>query len=308
MKKILAVFLTVISTLILSSCSDGISQDEYDALVSENLSLKKELESMANSFVVNQNFSLSSPNGDKAGTYTGTVNSNGIPDGFGKFIANDNTWSYYGDWSDGQYDGHGITQWSDSSHIGFYENGYIEGTGIFHFDDGSVYCAEFEKSKPVKEYYVLDNGVFSASQEEPSSTTITEGALYDSIINIYPDVLIQDAAGSLSILINLPSDTPEKNSVKFFDIIGSICTTCKLEDDYSSIVFSLRADSSFVTTMPLTNYTSPSSFSCAEPIVFIDEYKEPIAQIYSEVFSQNDIGNSFDKSLESLKDKYGLND
>ena len=52
MKKILAVFLTVISTLILSSCSDGISQDEYDALVSENLSLKKELESMANSFVV----------------------------------------------------------------------------------------------------------------------------------------------------------------------------------------------------------------------------------------------------------------
>lgn len=45
MKKLLLLSLTIVSTLLLSSCSNGVSQEEYDALLSENASLKSEIES-----------------------------------------------------------------------------------------------------------------------------------------------------------------------------------------------------------------------------------------------------------------------
>lgn len=45
MKKLIFSF-TIISALLLSSCSSGVSQEEYDALLSENASLKSDIESL----------------------------------------------------------------------------------------------------------------------------------------------------------------------------------------------------------------------------------------------------------------------
>lgn len=64
--------------------------------------------------------------GDYIGEYTGMVDTNSIPFGFGVFISetpmNDVTWHY----------------------IGIWENGVPEGEGTMYFEDGSIYKGTFK--------------------------------------------------------------------------------------------------------------------------------------------------------------------
>lgn len=175
MKKNIVVFMAC-TLLFLPACSSGISQSEYDAVVSENLSLKTKLESLSDSqnFVIDENMTLTFAFGDRKGIYTGMINSDGNPDGFGKFQNSaDNPWVYYGEWKDGHFNGHGITQWTDYSHMGLYETDYMEDVGMYYFIDGSVFCGEFEKSKPVKSYI--------PNTENNNNLTQLESSLSESI-------------------------------------------------------------------------------------------------------------------------------
>lgn len=318
MKKNLLLLLIIISMLFLSACSNDISQEDYDALQSENAALKSEIESLSDSrnenFVAEKNMTISFDFGNREGIYTGTVNSNGLPDGFGKFqniSDSGNDWIYYGEWNNGHLDGNGITQWAKYSHIGLYEMDYMEGSGMYFFDDGSIFCGEFSKSEPITSYVSESDDFLASSNQEttPSSTEkITEGTLYDSITAIYQDVSLTNIDNGLSVQINLPHESYEDDSNAFFYIITSICQSCELEKYYSSIVFSLMVDDNLITMITFVDYSSPSSFSSTEPIVFVDEYKESIAKLYTNTFFSNDIGNMFEDSLDSLKEKYSIED
>ena len=61
--------------------------------------------------------------------------------------------------------------------------------------------------------------------------------------------------------------------------------------------------------LTFTNYISPTSFSSTEPLaILVDEYKEPISDLYWIYFSGNDVGSSFDRDLNELREKYSLAD
>lgn len=145
-----------------------------------------------------------------------------------------------------------------------------------------------------------------AEEEAASAKEITEGSSYDSIVAVYQNVTLQATEDTLFVNIKLSHESCETDSVNFFDILTSICQSCKLENDYSNLSFSLIVDDNFVAMLSFINYTSPSNFSSSEPVVLTDEYKEPISTLYSSLFSQNDISNSFDEKLDSLKEQYGI--
>lgn len=145
-----------------------------------------------------------------------------------------------------------------------------------------------------------------AEEEAASAKEITEGALYDSISAVHPNVTIYDMGDSLSISINLVHREYEDDSINFFDVLSSICQSCVLEDSYSAISFSMVVDGKLVSMLTLTSYESPNNFSSSQPIILVDEYEEIINNIYSTVFSQNDITNTSDNNLESLKEEYGI--
>lgn len=145
-----------------------------------------------------------------------------------------------------------------------------------------------------------------AEELADSSKKITEGVLYDSISAVHPDVTIYDMGDSLSISINLVHREYEDDSINFFDVLSSICQSCALEDSYSAISFSMVVDGKLVSMLTLTSYESPNNFSSSQPIILVNEYEEIINNIYSTVFSQNDITNTFDNNLESLKEEYGI--
>lgn len=156
-----------------------------------------------------------------------------------------------------------------------------------------------------------DDDLFSelnrqAEETVASSKAITEGVVYDSIVAVYPNVELSEMGDTLLISIKLSHETYESDSLKFFDVLTTICRSCALEDNYSDLTFSLIVDDKFIATFSLLNYTAPSSFSSSEPFVLNEEYAEPISTLYSLIFAQNDISNTFDESLESLKEKYGI--
>lgn len=145
-----------------------------------------------------------------------------------------------------------------------------------------------------------------AEEKAAQAVQITEGDLYDSITSIYSNVNIYDMSDTLGIYIFIPHETYSDDTTFFFSILSSICLNCDIEDYYSGIVFTMFVGDSYITNMVLTNYTSPESFSSAEPITSKEEYKEYISSYYSTYFSSHDIGATFERNLDSFEEKYGL--
>lgn len=145
-----------------------------------------------------------------------------------------------------------------------------------------------------------------AEDRSENSVKVTDGPLYDSVINVFQDISITDFGDSVSISIYLPHQSPNDASAMFFDIASSICSQVSLEDSYSSVTFNMFVDDTFIATLVLINYESSSSFSSSEPVVMVSEYEASIQKLYNTLFSSNDISNQFDANLESLKNKYGI--
>lgn len=99
--------------------------------------------------VENEEMTLSLNNiGERTGTYTGEVNSDGIPEGQGKFDT-ENTegieWYYEGAWVNGQMEGEGATVWVDGTkHEGSYIDSIYDGQGKFYEDDSIVFEGEYK--------------------------------------------------------------------------------------------------------------------------------------------------------------------
>lgn len=145
-----------------------------------------------------------------------------------------------------------------------------------------------------------------AAETAASSERITDGPLYEAITAIYDDVIIFDMEDTVSITINLPHKEYDSDAATFYYYLLSICASCELEKNYSTVVFSLMVDSKSVTTLSLLDYEALGSFSTVEPFVFVDEYKEPIKNYYSTIFSPYDVSTNYEKDLDTLKEKYGL--
>lgn len=147
----------------------------------------------------------------------------------------------------------------------------------------------------------------AATEDAEQAVKITEGDLYNSISTIHPDTTIYQRPNGLSIGINLSHESYETDTITFYDLLTLICQSCELEKYHTNISFSLKIDNEFITMLTFTNYISPTSFSSTEPLsILVDEYKEPISDLYWINFSNNDVGSSFDGQIDTLKEKYGI--
>lgn len=85
--------------------------------------------------------------GSREGVYTGALNNDGLPSGYGIFESenpNGITWTYTGEWVDGHFSGSGNTKWSDGSeYTGQYSMDEANGSGEYIFPDGYRYAGNF---------------------------------------------------------------------------------------------------------------------------------------------------------------------
>ncbi len=121
--------------------------------------------------VENEEMTLSLNNiGDRTGAYTGEVNSDGLPEGQGKFETENpegDPWYYEGSWVNGQREGEGASVWTDGTkHEGSYVDSIYDGPGIYYdygylFFEGEYKEGLFKEGKlyNAKEEVVYD-GMF----------------------------------------------------------------------------------------------------------------------------------------------------
>lgn len=152
----------------------------------------------------------------------------------------------------------------------------------------------------------LQEIISKAEKLAASSEKITEGALYDSISSIYPDVSITDMGTALSVSIELSHETIEEDTINFFSAVASIMEECGIENYYSGISFSMVVDGSSVCILTLSNYTSSTSFFSSSPVVFSEKYENMISEVYSSLFKSSDAIGSFDSRLDNLREKYSI--
>lgn len=133
----------VVCILLLAGCnnnegSNSVLQDEPSASIS-NVPGNYDGE-------LTLNFSF----GTRTGIYSGAVNSDGLPSGFGSFECQSSGWSFSGEWESGHWNGKGLTQWDDgTTYDGEYRNDIISGEGIYTFSDGTVISGEFADGTPL---------------------------------------------------------------------------------------------------------------------------------------------------------------
>lgn len=100
--------------------------------------------------------------GDRAGSYNGDTDENGLPHGYGSFTSekpDGTSWTYTGEWDHGHWNGQGQTVWSTGeSYSGYYSNDEINGYGVFTASDGIVVVGNFANRIPTGYCSVYLNG------------------------------------------------------------------------------------------------------------------------------------------------------
>lgn len=80
--------------------------------------------------VTRQEIAITLPDATRTGFYTGTINDDGIPNGYGVFEAinsEDIPWRYIGEWNNGHITGEGYMSWDDGmALIGTFNDSYLQ--------------------------------------------------------------------------------------------------------------------------------------------------------------------------------------
>ena len=101
--------------------------------------------------------------GEREGTYSGEVNSEGLPDGNGKFTtknADGGEWTYEGEFKNGHFEGEGTTTWKD----GGVETGTYKDDVIVPMKDDEI-KELYSSPESFKNHYVDITGVVFSSPE-----------------------------------------------------------------------------------------------------------------------------------------------
>lgn len=145
----------------------------------------------------------------------------------------------------------------------------------------------------------------NAQKSAANSTEITSGELYEACVSVYPDIELSDIDHCLSIGFSL-SEVNHKTLSKIMNSSITLLDVCS-KYGYSDFTVSIMSNDGIVGMVTINDYKSSDDFSCSS-FCLNDEYEELFASEYNNVYSYYDISSQFDRSLDDIKDKYGLND
>jgi len=98
----------------------------------------------------------------KNAKYSGCINQNGKPNGYGELIFN-NEISYKGCWKDGKKEGQGAYIFADGvEYVGEWKDGMKDGKGIYKFSKDEKYIGEYKNDKlnGLRTYYYSNGSVW----------------------------------------------------------------------------------------------------------------------------------------------------
>lgn len=103
--------------------------------------------------VQNEKITLEFSFGERIGIYSGDINTDGLPDGYGTFTSENSSgesWTYEGNWVNGHWEGTGTSTWeSGECYQGEFSNDVRSGQGTYALASGNKYKGNFVDGEPV---------------------------------------------------------------------------------------------------------------------------------------------------------------
>lgn len=138
--------------------------------------------------VENERITIEFTFGTRTGTYSGTLDENGLPDGHGIFTSvntNGEGWVYDGDWKAGHWNGMGTTTWYDGqTYTGEFKNDAECGHGVLTYSDGAYFEGEFQDGQNAE-------GTFCSAAGYEYAASLEDGQVIKTI-EVYGSDLFED--------------------------------------------------------------------------------------------------------------------
>lgn len=182
MKRIFALCFTLL--LLVTGCSATASTNSTTQNITEISVGPKQVE--------NEQITINFAFGTRTGTYSGTLNADGLPDGFGKFVSKNAmgaAWEYEGDWKAGHWEGFGTSIWSSGLvYTGEFQNDSETGQGTLTLASGEKYIGSFINRviRGEGELIYPDGGSFKGNFTDLDNAvgtyTDVDGTTYEAVI------------------------------------------------------------------------------------------------------------------------------
>lgn len=153
-----------------------------------------------------------------------------------------------------------------------------------------------------------------ADAAQAKSEKITSGKIYDSLVALHKDTKIKDVTyptkKTLNISINTTSNNVNEVSEWYIAMVEKMFTGAALDQaDYDSYTFKLYVNKKSIAFLSiLKNDTGKWFTSTLSLTVFESKYESYIKAAYdaSAFFQSMDSQKAFEKDLEGIADKYGI--
>ena len=148
----------------------------------------------------------------------------------------------------------------------------------------------------------------NAKERAENAKPITSGDLFNKITAIQSNIVITDlGSGTLLLEITENESSIKDNVLKFYSTLSQIINTCIVGSEYNSITSSFYVNTDMVAMITVVQIRGVGDFDSSDPLAFNPSYEQELKDQYDLLFSTTDLTNKYDKSLDDLAKKYGIN-
>lgn len=142
--------------------------------------------------VQNEKITLEFSFGERTGIYSGDINTDELPDGYGTFTSENSSgesWTYEGNWVNGHWEGTGTSTWENGEcYQGEFSNDVRSGQGTYALASGNKYEGNFVDGEPLGKgtLYYLDGsyltGEFDGLANAKGTYYSSDGYTYSAVL------------------------------------------------------------------------------------------------------------------------------
>lgn len=141
--------------------------------------------------------------------------------------------------------------------------------------------------------------------ESESLAVISSGTLYDSVISLDPDLLLQESGTCLYVTRDISSSNTNDDIRRFFWDLLHVVQIYDVWDSYSNMSFTFMSGDN-IANVGISGFSDLSSFNATHINVIQDqELSKLFEQFYADILGAHDLSIAQEKKLYEMAQEYG---
>ncbi len=172
----------------------------------------------------------------------------------------------------------------------------------------STSCAaapEQQVADPASSTEAVQTAEATQEEESESLAVISSGTLYDSVIYLDPDLLLQESDTCLYVTRDILSSNTNDDIRRFFWDLLHVVQISNIWDSYSNMSFTFMSGDN-IANVGISRFSDLSSFNATHINVIQDqELSKLFEQFYADILGAHDLSIAQEKNLYEMAQEYG---